>query len=125
MNLKFKYGDLDLEIQNGDNAKVENVILGLFAHIKGESFIDAYNENETEEKSNKCGFVEAVKGVKILKGIEHYQCFYKCACGRTGVRFVKEDAEDTTCHGCGRLLKVEPATANDLHDEEYNYFAAY
>ena len=79
----------------------------------------------TDSTRTFTNFVPAVNGVRVVNGVTLYQTKYKCECGNEGVRYVKEDAETTTCHKCGKELQLYPASLNDAHDEEYNYFTAY
>ena len=79
----------------------------------------------TDSKRTFSNFVPVVDGIREVNGTKLYQTKYKCECGNEGVRYVKEDAESTTCHKCKKELEIYPATENDAHDEEFNYFTAY
>lgn len=127
MNLKVDINGIKLEIQNGDLNRVEKTLLALFAHVEGGSFCETYNATHSEERpvGSHRNYVETVDGVKELNGTKLYQCAYRCSCGNSGKRFVKEDATTTTCHKCNSELSVVPSTDDDAHDEEFNYFIAY
>lgn len=127
MNLKIRTEGLELEIQNGDKAQIERTLIGVFAHLNGESFVGAYTALDVEERpvNSKRNFVPSVDGIKVFNGINHYQCAYSCSCGHTGTRFIKDDAAITNCHKCNQGLNVVPSTKDGVHDEEFNYFIAY
>lgn len=126
MNLKIDQNGFKLEIQNGDASVVERVMIAAFAFLEGESFIAKYESLPVPEKAEKKGkYTPVINGIKILNGVEHYRCRYRCMCGNGGERFVKKDAVDTTCHACKSLLTVVPAAEGKEHDEEFNYYIAY
>lgn len=79
----------------------------------------------TKSTKTPSNYAPVVNGVREIKGTKLYQCAYRCTCGNKGKRFVDENATVTTCHKCEQTLSVVPATENDAHDEEFNYFVAY
>lgn len=127
MNLKVDINGIKLEIQNGDLNRVEKTLLALFAHVEGGSFCETYNATESEERPVKSfrNHVPTVEGVKIFGDDKLYQCAYSCSCGNQGRRYIKEDANTTTCHKCNSVMNVVPSTDDAAHDDEFNYFIAY
>ena len=130
MNLRIKCGELEIELNNTDVIRFEKTLMATFAILEGgEQFIETYKNTIVDPKtmnSKAKHYIEAVDGVREHpNGVKEYQCEYNCSCGNRGKRFIHEDAETTTCHKCRGILKVQPSTDNDLHDEDYNYFVAY
>lgn len=127
MNLKIELPGVKIELQNSDLARVEKTLIAAFAHVEGGSFVDTYNQTTSEERptNSKRNHVAAVEGIKDFDGVKLYQCAYSCGCGNKGKRFVKSDADVTTCHKCEQTLSVMPAMEDGKCDEEFNYFVAY
>ena len=128
MNLKLEYNGLKLEIVNGDIEQVAKTIVSTFAFFESGSFVETYQNISVERRPVKSArnFVEPINGVRTHEnGTKEYKCSYSCTCGHKGVRYIHEDANKTTCHKCKSELDVVPATENDAHDEDFNYFLAY
>ena len=130
MNLRIKANEFEIEINNIDAIRFEKTLLATFAILDGgEKFIETYKTttvDPTTMNSKAKHYIEAVDGVRHHpNGIKEYKCKYNCSCGHQGHRFVHEDAETTTCHKCKATLFIQPSTANEAHDEDYNYFVAY
>ena len=129
MNLRIKTDEFEIEIVNTDLTRFEKILLATFAHMEGQSFNEVYTNTIVDVPptfSKKANYVEAINGVRSHpNGIKEYKCLYNCSCGNTGYRYVNEDAAITTCHKCKTVLYVQPATKNDAHDEDFNYFVAY
>lgn len=98
--------------------------------LKAQTYINRmlaikYNKM-TESTKVTSNFAPVVNGVREVNDTKLYQCSYRCPnCNDVGRRYVKEDAETTTCHKCNEELTIYPATDDDAHDDEFNYFVAY
>lgn len=127
MNLKVKTQNIELEITNGDVNRVERALVAIFQYLEGGSFAETFETTEAELRpvNSKRNFTPTIDGIKEFNGEKHYQCSYHCPCGDRGVRFLKEDASVTTCHKCKTTLNVIPASENEAHDKDFNYFIAY
>lgn len=86
---------------------------------------DYTGAKRTDSKRTFSNFIPVVNGVREVNGTKLYQTKYKCECGNEGVRYVEEFAESTTCHKCEKELMLYPATENEAHDEDFNYFTTY
>lgn len=97
--------------------------------LKAQTYINrmlAIKYNKTTESTKVAGnFEPVVNGIREVNGVKLYRCSYQCECGDIGRRYVKEDAETTNCHKCNKEMKLYPATDNEAHDENFNYFRAY
>lgn len=139
MHLKIKKGDFEIEALNVDSETFERVLVSVMNHIEGKSFSNTYGsvkkrqqgiEEQPVVKSSKEGkgnYIKPIDGVRTFPdGRQEYQCSYKCTCGHSGIRYIADDdiSGKTKCHKCNTELAVIPATLNDAHDEDFNYFLA-
>ena len=132
MNLTIAKGDFKIEVDYIDKKDFKEVLISAFNYIEKGSFIDKYESfqatNKVEEPKEKKvkNFTPEVNGIKDYgNGKLGYKCAYRCGCGHKGVRHIVGDEEHVHCHECNEKLLVSPATLNDAHDEEFNYFVAY
>ena len=83
-------------------------------------------ERDKPIKKYARNYITPIEGVRTHNnGLKEYKCAYKCNCGNEGVRYIDINADRTACHKCKCELDVYPATINDAHDEDFNYFVAY
>ena len=146
MNLKLKTNEFEIELTHADHKHIEPALLAIMSALNGPNFIETYYQvqkdveelkalkqankclkNDVEKNDNKTvkNYIEPVDGVRTHEnGVKEYKCSYSCTCGHSGVRYVHEDAETTTCHKCKTELTLMAATLNDAHDKDFNYFLA-
>lgn len=83
-------------------------------------------QKKTESNKVSDNYIPVVNGIRKIHNIETYQCAYLCPnCGHDGRRFINGDINVIFCHRCNEGMNVYPATDNDAHDENFNYFVAY
>lgn len=79
-------------------------------------------------KKKQTNYIPAKNGVRVIKGVPLYKCSYIChneKCKDRGIRYIDDKTDTVKCHKCKTELSVFPSTANEAHDDEYNYFTAY
>ena len=129
MNLEIEVPGLRIKLEYTDKKHVDRTVLAVMQYVQGKSFNDVYDvaqtyvEKTTPNTPKK--FVAEVNGIKHYpSGEKGYKCSYSCTCGNKGIRYVKEDANETECHKCKTKLTLMPAHENEAHDDDYNYFLA-
>lgn len=139
-HLKLEKGELKIEVLNVRESVVKKMLVSIFAHIEGGSFVekfetftDAFDErpNEVIEGEKKeqhkepiKNFIKPVDGIRTLEnGVKEYKTFYSCSCGHTGTRYIEDHEKTTTCHKCKSEMNVTPIEGGP--DKDFNYFVAY
>lgn len=125
MNIKFKNERMELEVVNLSDVMGEKLITVLMSEEYGKDFGEIFKV--VDPVTNR---VEVIDGIKIIDGINRYQCSYSCSCGNSGKRYIKEEVKAIHCHKCNTLLDVVPAVENKINNDlmpndDLDYFIAY
>lgn len=66
-------------------------------------------------------------GIKVIGGVNHYKCFYKCFnCSNQGKHYIPKEVRHIFCHECKFELPVMTATSSGFpnRDDFGNYFVS-
>ena len=132
MNLEIEVEGLKIKLEFAEKKQVDRTLLAVMHYVQGGRFEDVYDVSQTYVEKTTPNARAVKKATQEVDGIKDYgngklgyKCSYRCGCGHTGVRYPTEKEEYVHCHKCNEKLNMMASTADELHDEEFNYFIAY
>ena len=129
MNLEIEVPGLRIKLEYAEKQQVDRLINSVMNYTQGGSFTDVYDVAQQFVKKKKEGpknFIPEVNGVKDYgDGKLGYRTPYSCICGHKGIRYPTLEETFVHCHSCNTKLDMVPASKNDAHDKDFNYFLAY